>query len=601
MIKICRDRREINAYKRYAALRKESNLISELVLSDTLFSEARELFAKGAVLIKVQKRGHKGSEEDHFYLKMQRDTIENCEGKNIHIHVNFDGCDFLSKEKLDTTLLEMSECFVFEELEEYTYELARFIKKRFCNSHIFWLDSYAELFFEDEKICRLDSVYDINSYWKGKYMFIKSSNKNYENVIPESSALIYNSKNVINSLCWAKKREHLGEKNDRDTILLIDIEFGTGCGLAYIVRTVCTFACMADERKWIPVVKLTGKNMYIDNAADNMWEQYFEPLSSVSVTDALQSRSVISLKNNQLNASVIYINPYFREIWQQVKRHPQAVFKREIRRYFDISILPDFKKGNKKILGALVRGTDAKVAGTEAEIADIISECKEVMQENGFEKLFLATEDALVFSMFKNIFKDKLLYIEQKRVRRDEKGRKLIGELLDIKTGGKKDFGKTYLLITYCLSQCNALAFNISSGGYYLANKWRNRSYDFLTQIECKHTAIESWVKCLEMIEKNSLTAIYGAGMTGERIVEILSCQDKEKILFCDRKAENMEYSFHGFKVIPPLDLLKAYQDNRIQGVVIASANYSEEIFHFLIEKGIQRKHILLIKSEEYY
>ena len=596
MIKICKDRREIKRYKEFSALTKGQDSIPKLILRDTLFSEARELFDKGNILIEVEKFKD-GEREMIFYLKRHRDMIENSEGKNIETTVNFDGCDLFSEENLDVRLLKKTKCYVFEELEEYTYELTKFIREKFPDAHIFFLDPYADYFWAyDDRIQVLESLYDINMYWDSKYMFITSGVKNYEYIVPESSALIYNSENIMNSLCWAKTVENLGSKNSENIILLIDIEFGVECGLAYIIRTVCTFACMAKKRGWIPVANLTGENMYIDRKTEDMWEQYFESLSHISVTDAMESKKVISLKNNHLNPGVIYINPYFREIWKKTNRHPEIKFKNELIQYLENSRPQDFQSRNSKILGVLIRGTDARSL-SETEISDMVSDCKEIMEDDGFDKLFLATEDETVFCAFKKVFKNKLLYIEQKRVRSIRENRRLIGELLDIKEGERENFGKTYLFITYCLSCCDALMYNIPSGGYYLATKWKKKKYDFIIQVNEKPTEIGILVNCFKMIKYSSSTVIYGAGIIGKRIIE--SFKYRENIVFCDKKAEIAEYYFLGYKVISPSLLLNEYKNNKVNGIIIASMNYSEDIYQFLIEKGVRREHIFIINSQK--
>lgn len=275
MIKICRDRKEIKKYKELSFIMNPSKPIPQLRLSTSLFGEARKIFSSGNKLVEVQKV-EDGNRKELFYLKTHRDRIENSEGVNIEVDVNFRGYDLLSEKNLDVGLLEKAECYVFEELEEYTYELTKFIRKKFPRAYIFSLDPYADFFWaQDDRIQILESLYDISMYWNNKYMFITSDRRNHEDIVPESSALIYNSINVINSLCWAKEVESLGSKNSDNTVLLIDIEFGVECGLAYIIRTVCTFACMAQMRGWLPVVNLTGENMYIDIETKNMWEQFF--------------------------------------------------------------------------------------------------------------------------------------------------------------------------------------------------------------------------------------------------------------------------------------------------------------------------------------
>ena len=68
----------------------------------------------------------------------------------------------------------------------------------------------------------------------------------------------------------------------------------------------------------------------------------------------------------------------------------------------------------------------------------------------------------------------------------------------------------------------------------------------------------------------------------------------REKLVFCDKKAENEQYSFEGINVISPSLLLKEYEKGRIQKIIIASIDYAEQIYSFLTESGVKRGHILV-------
>lgn len=593
MIKICKDFREIEKYKKLSFLKQGVDFIPILELDNKLFIRARELFAAGHVLVEVKN----DKEELLFYLKKYHDMIDSGSA-NVDVDINFNGCDLLKEKNLDTTLLEKSKCFIFEEVEEYTYELTEYIRKRYSGVQIFYLDQNAKYFWGNDEITVLKSIYELNSLCSDRYMFIHSNIKRHEHVIPEGVSLVYNSENVMNSLCWAKKVDNFGGKNRDKVILLIDMEFGKGCGLAYIVRTVCTFACMAFERGWVPVVNLIGNNMYIDSSQTNMWEQYFLPLSDIPVEDALDSQNVISVKNNHLDYKVIQINPYFRKIWGIPKKHPQVIFNKDIVGYFNTFIPKELCEKKYRVLGAFIRGTDATaVSASKEEIDFIVSECQNIMVEKGFDKLFLATEDAVYFEIFKKVFQDKLIYIEQKRVAASEKRWKPVGELLDIKVGEKKNFGAKYLLITNCLAQCQAFVYNIPSGGYYLTNMWSERPFEFSYHLKNKETELDNVIKYHEMVEKNEVTAIYGTGRMGKRVLDILGGRNKSKIVFCDRKAENGEYEFENCRVIAPAQLIKEYREKSVQGIIIAILVYREEIYHSLIMAGVDPEHILDIKN----
>lgn len=591
MIKICKSISEKIKYKKLEMFKNGGvECCPILNIDKDLFSKARELFTKGHVVIEV----HDDKEQLLFYLRMQYVEREKW--------VNFDGCDLSKEKNLDISLLKNSNCFVFKELEEYTYELVEFIKDRFPDAHIIFLDENAKFFWDDtEGVLTLNSIYEIDDFWQGKYMFIHSDIKTdiekYKFVLPEKITLVYDSINLMSSLCWARKVEHFGRLNIDKTILLIDMEFGKFWGLAYIVRAVCALACMALERGWIPVANLAGDNLYIDSCESNMWEQYFAPLSDISVEEARESYNVISVKNNCCVPQIIYTNPYFRAGWGCPSKHLNIEFADDVKRYIFNFANNLLRNQNGTIMGVIARGTDAKKERiTKEEIDMAVWECREIMQEKGYDKLFLATEDAAYFDAFVNAFGNKLIYIEQTRISGLEQSGKPIGERLNIAVGEKKDFGQTYLLVTYCLSQCDALVYNIRSGGYYLANKWRGKPYEFICQIEGL-TQIDDVIRCLEMINMNSYTAIYGTGAIGRKVANIINQKDASKIIYCDRKAENEKYTFERYEVISPEELLIRYRRGDIQGIIIATIDYAEEVYRFLIMKGIDLKHILKIKN----
>lgn len=595
MIRICDNKREVEQLRRYSFLKKGIESIPALVLDDTLFTQARKVFSEGHVLIEVRRDASGGA---LFHLKKHNDMIQGADGAYLHVEVNYDGCDLLKEKNLDTRLLERTSCFLFEQLEEYTYELTEFIRSRYPKAKIFFLDSYAKLFWDDGTVTVLDSIYEITAYWQGRYMFIKSDMIQHEHAIPEDVSLIYNSENVMNSLCWARRIENYGAENSDKTIFLINSEFGVECGLAYIIRTVCVLACMARERGWHPVVNLKGGNMYTDSSLVDMWGQYFEPLSDISVQEAMSSQKVICAQKNHIDGKSIYINPFFRKIWGEPSKHPQIAIRRQILDCFLVSMPQDVKDKKKRVLGALVRGTDARrTVSAETEIGSMISECKRFMEENGFDSIFLATEDKAYFEAFQRAFGNKLLYIEQKRVVSGS-NKKLIGELLDIEQGKRKAFGQTYLLATYCLAQCDALIYNIPSGGYYLAHKWRSHPFRISYQIGKGDMELENIVKCLEMIENSDRVVIYGAGFMGGRVMDILRQEMKEKIVFCDRKAESREYTYLGQRVIPPSMLWREYQEGKIGGIIIASIAYEDEIYRLLTGNGVDPEHILIVRNQ---
>ncbi len=597
MIKICRDILELNKYKEYSYRKSGSDYLPTLTISKACFSEARKILENGVALVEVMSEEGQTS----FYLKKCRDMIEGFTGRYGEVNLNFSGGGLPEERNLDTSLLERADSYLFEELDEYTYEITELIRKRYPDAAIFYLDTYAKFFWDDDRVIILDSIRDIGTFCAGKFMYICNQVSMHGHILPTEISLIYDSMNVISSLCWARKVECLGEANKDKTILLIDMGFEL-CGLAYIVRAVCTLAYMAYERGWVPVVSLTEDNMYIDSDSGNMWEQYFEPLSDITVDDALMSANVIRLTNNCLNVGIIEINPYFREIWTCVEKHPEIRFKRHIKEHFNQQVHKVMPDGSDRILGAFIRGTDARMF-CEEEAVSMALKCKEIMECGKFEKIFLATEDMVCLEAFERILgkeEGKLLYVEQKRVKNFADAKIPIGKLLDIQNGERNTFGLTYLMITYCLSRCEAIVYNIASGGYYLANKWRGTAYELSYHIRENGTEIENLVRCFELIENNHVTAIYGAGLIGERLLEILDEKCKGKIVFCDKKAGQGEYCFKGYQVISPQLLFEQYKSGYIGAVIVATSVYAEEIYDMLVSTArVKKADIVVVKNQE--
>ena len=112
----------------------------------------------------------------------------------------------------------------------------------------------------------------------------------------------------MQSLCWARKRVSLGEKNPDKTILLIEFS-GKNAGMGDIVISVQQYIRLAYQRGWYPVINLTEENQYISHIGDNMWDYYFMQPSDISVEDALKSKNVIRGSENHFGVLPWLANP----------------------------------------------------------------------------------------------------------------------------------------------------------------------------------------------------------------------------------------------------------------------------------------------------
>ena len=327
-----------------------------------------------------------------------------------------------------------------------------------------------------------------------------------------------------------------------------------------------------------------------------MWDYYFMQPSDISVEDALKSKNVIRGSENHFGVLPWLANPLCNmndALKEKIQLNHETLvsFETDMPKEFSLS---------KKILAVIARGTDlAKCTHVQIDIQRMIDEVKETFACR-YDYIFLATEDEKYLKLFQTIFGDKVLFIEQKRISHNYEvcEYKYVAELLDVKKEDRKKWGSTYLLITYCLSRCNALLYSLPCGAMRLANIWKDDSFDF---INCTFNAVKSLdnkkeqnvihiYECDSFLNNSQFTIIYGIGDVAQMIYPIL---DKycNKVIACDKRAIYEKFYFHGIEVISPLELLQV-ADNDTK-ILITSPRCGKEIQAELLGMGIDRKRIV--------
>ncbi|MCR5275500.1 MAG: hypothetical protein K6E26_09095 [Clostridiales bacterium] len=149
------------------------------------------------------------------------------------------------------------------------------------------------------------------------------------------------------------------------------------------------------------------------------------------------------------------------------------VFLNDMKEYADAVI------GDKKMLGLLVRGSDyitSKMSGVSAPVSTdvIIPKVKELMKTDGFDGIFLATEDADVLETMEKAFPGILRAVSQERYRVSDfekyQGITTISEL--DRERHKDDFDEfvedttsNYFYALYILSRCESIMYSGQCGG----------------------------------------------------------------------------------------------------------------------------------------
>lgn len=167
-----------------------------------------------------------------------------------------------------------------------------------------------EMLFREDEVIPIYDLKDYNALRCKNICFIDSEAHRNPSHQPGTKCRRYSSLNIMMSLLWARKIEHLGEENPEDTILLLDYITGAS-GLMDIIKFTYDYVHIAEERGWVPVVKIDRlPNQYLQKPGDNVWDYFFRPVSRISVESAMHSAHVIRASTNSIRMNHWIENPY---------------------------------------------------------------------------------------------------------------------------------------------------------------------------------------------------------------------------------------------------------------------------------------------------
>ena len=183
------------------------------------------------------------------------------------------------------------------------------------------------------------------------------------------------------------------------------------------------FLYYADYYGLIPVVEYGKEYCYAEqcsiNGTDNPFEYYFQQPTDITLKDLRQYRNVMkSRKENAALAGKLNKIPtsygmselFIEELAKITKKYIKLneVTNEYLNKHINSVI------GNEKTLGIHIRGTDFKKNyrghPIAVPISDYLSEAKRLIEKNGYNQIFLATDDVEAINFFKQEFGGKLCY-----------------------------------------------------------------------------------------------------------------------------------------------------------------------------------------------
>ncbi len=258
---------------------------------------------------------------------------------------------------------------------------------------------------------------------------------------------------------------------------------GETCGFFGMFNTMLRQLYFADFYNLTPVVEWR-KTIYSDNEFDNVFEYYFKPVSDISCKDIWNSANVCYAMF--ADTTLVERNIESNQLWSDECISELARMYRE---YIELNDVVATRTKNdirelirdNKILGVHARGTDAKIElyghPNAIDVNEYISETKEAMLSNKYEKIFLATEDSYIFDAFLNEFGDRLIYFDD-CIRSEKSAIDLSNENKD----GHYQMGYEVLRDAYTLAECNGMIAGIYNVPIFarIVKEARQEKWDYL-------------------------------------------------------------------------------------------------------------------------
>ena len=388
---------------------------------------------------------------------------------------------------LDLTMLKRAECFLFDQIDEYSYAIARIILREFPESRIYFTDTKAAWFFSQQDRVKIISEEEGRKQKEenaGRLMTILQDGSliiNRENI----ESMTYNSQQVMNGLYWLTEKVSYGEENPDKTFVLIKSHLGHE-GIAGVLRYVLNKleVIRATGRDLEPVVDLGifGEiNQFCRGTGADVWSMYFEPVSRYSVRDVYNSKNVL-LPYDGMKTK----NPYLYE-QDILSDYPGLIrkylrFKKETLAYCEEQLKKIIPGDVKRYIGVVGRGTDynMQLSGALSNYlmrpltgADILKKTEELFDAGAYDGIFLATEDEQVFDLFmKSNLKDRIFYVEQERIsyNPEDTSRRFLADYYKEETN-RDGYSENlrYISIIYILSRASALLSTTLCGAAKIA------------------------------------------------------------------------------------------------------------------------------------
>ena len=199
-----------------------------------------------------------------------------------------------------------------------------------------------------------------------------------------------------------------------------------GGGFCALLRMTLLGLNFPDYLKMTPVVEWGSNSAYYDPDMDsitlNVFEYYFKPVSKIRYNEIEECRNVVAKNSfdtdsyffmdraSDMGASYLVKQDEIERLGYLYKKYIHL--NQTAKEYIEGNLDSILNQGT--ILAVHVRGTDFNVGyrfhPMAISVDEYLAKAKETYSRGNYDKVFLATDDDNALELFKQEFKDKLLY-----------------------------------------------------------------------------------------------------------------------------------------------------------------------------------------------
>lgn len=395
-----------------------------------------------------------------------RDKLPSYVGKILPEYIEYDEND---KELIDIDFLNASSQYVCVKLTEYSIALVRVILK-YTEKNVYCMDPRILWFIESSDRLHIGQMPEVD---KDTMFFVGALGKGFVKGDPideysnkKSDLMMFNCAFYMQALFSGKKKSQVKY-----------MEFPVGKSVMGLGGILISTSCYKEFAKQLGLDVVYNNDRIGKFKVDDLGAYFNMDFKKIDSTEA----NTVTPENS----ASLYTTWRYYNIPGKINRDMlREKFYNELEEYAEAII------GERKTLGLLIRGTDYKSSGLsgsrqQATVDDMVPMIKEWMQQYGYERIVLATEDQDILNQMRSIFGNDVVAIAQERHTVSEFHKGQIINELEKELYSDEEYDSriietniNYFYALFLLSKCSGFMSSGQNNGWDTVNALKDGAFE---------------------------------------------------------------------------------------------------------------------------